>query len=305
MKVLLATDGSDTSRAVVDFMMRFPVAKESEITVLNVIRDTFLKYEEWEVFEGIDEEHRAELDETERLVRQEREEIVSAEAERLRSAGWTCETEVRTGQPASEIISAAGTVGVDLVVLGSVGRSGLREFHLGRVSNSVIEYSPVSVLVVKPPAVESAIPAGSKQTSFRVLVAFDGSQSSKKAVEFCQSLPLDEQSEVLVLGVLRLMHGFRQDIQQRLSKVWHQKKSAAKAALDEVVKGGNWPTPHVAAELRESSSVTEAILDAAKTTNSDMIILGHKGKGAVETFLLGSGARRITRHAPCSVLVVR
>lgn len=39
-----------------------------------------------------------------------------------------------------------------------------------------------------------------------------------------------------MLGVLRLLHGFRHDIKQRLSNVWHQKKAAAKAALDEVVK---------------------------------------------------------------------
>ena len=136
-------------------------------------------------------------------------------------------------------------------------------------------------------------------------MTFDGSHSSRKAVEFCQSLPLGERSEVHVLAVLRLLHGFRQDVQQRLSKVWHRKKAAAKAALAEVVKDDRWPTPHVSSELRESTSVTEAILDVAKKKNCDLIVLGNKGKGSIEAFLLGSVTRRVTRHAPCSVLAVR
>lgn len=113
------------------------------------------------------------------------------------------------------------------------------------------------------------------------------------------------QTEVHVLGVVRLLHGFRQDVQQRLSNVWHQKKAAATAALDDVAKDEKWSTLHVSTELRESSSVTEAILDVARTQHSDLIVLGNKGKGSIESFLIGSVTRRISRHAPCSVLAVR
>ena len=305
MKILLATDGSDTARAAGDFLLKFPSPAGSEVELLNVIRDTYFKSEEWEDWQGLDDEQRAELEEAEQLERKGREELVAEEAERLRSAGWTSSTEIRTGQPANEIVRAAGKFGANLIVLGSVGTSGTRGFHLGRVCSTVLEYAPVSVLVAKPPTAEATPSTGSEKPPFRLLIAFDGSQSARKAVEFCQSLPLDEQSEVHVLGVLRLIRGFRQDVQQRLSKVWQQKKTAAKAALDEVVKDEGWATPHVSSELREGSSVTEAIMHVAEKTHSDLIVLGDKGKSSVESFLLGSATRRIPRHAPCPVLTVR
>ena len=306
MKILLATDGSDTAKAAGDFLTRFALPTDTEVRLLNVIRDTFLKYEEWEDWHGQSNEQQTELQEAEQLLREEREGLLSKEAERLGSTGWTCSTDVRIGQPAEEILAAAASLGTNLIVLGSVGTSGFREFHLGRVANAVLEYAPFSVLMVKPPVVaEAATAADTERAPLRILVAFDGSQISRKAVNFCQNLPLDAQTEVHVLAILRLLRGFRLDVQQRLTTVWHQKKSAAKAALESVAKDQKWTTPNVTSELLESLSVTETILDVAKQKRSDLIVLGNKGKGSIESFLLGSVTRRITRHAPCSVLAVR
>lgn len=305
MKILLTTDGSDNARAAGDFLTRFEFPAETEVRLLNVIRDTFLKYEEWEDWHGQSDEHRTELQEAEQMLREERESLLSQEAERLSSAGWTYSTEVRIGQPADEILNAAASQGSNLIAISSVGTSGYREFHLGRVANAVLEYAPFSVLLVKPPREAEAATAGTDRAPLRILVAFDGSPASRKAVDFCQSLPLDAQTEVHVLAILRLMRGFRHDIQQRLSDVWHQKKTAAKTALESVAKDEKWTIPNVTSELLESLSVTETILDIAKQRQSDLIVLGNKGKGSIESFLLGSGTRRITRHAPCSVLAVR
>ena len=305
MKILLTTDGSDNARAAGDFLTRFAFPSETEVRLLNVIRDTFLKYEEWEDWHGQSDKHKTELEEAEQLLREEREGLLSKEAERLGGAGWTCSTEVRIGQPADEILNAAASQGSNLIALSSVGTSGYREFHLGRVANAVLEYAPFSVLLVKPPREAETATAGTDRAPLRILVAFDGSPASRKAVEFCQSLPLDAQTEVHMLAILRLMRGFRHDVQQRLSSVWHQKKTAAKAALESVSKDEKWTIPNVTSELLESLSVTETILDIAKQRQSDLIVLGNKGKGSIESFLLGSGTRRITRHAPCSVLAVR
>ncbi|MEJ2322127.1 MAG: universal stress protein, partial [Gammaproteobacteria bacterium] len=67
----------------------------------------------------------------------------------------------------------------------------------------------------------------------------------------------------------------------------------------------DWPTPHVAVEVREGEDVSSAILDASDELDIDMIVIGDKGTGAIRKFLLGSVTRRIAHHAPCSVLVVR
>jgi nucleotide-binding universal stress UspA family protein len=138
-----------------------------------------------------------------------------------------------------------------------------------------------------------------------MLLAYDDSVPARRAVEFCTSLPLDKQTAVTVLTVLPLVTLYRQDIRQRLSWLWLEKKKQALAGLDRVTKEIRWVTPHVEAQLREAADVSDEILNAATEYRSDLIVLGHKGKGTIEKFLLGSIATRIAHHAACSVLAVR
>jgi nucleotide-binding universal stress UspA family protein len=98
---------------------------------------------------------------------------------------------------------------------------------------------------------------------------------------------------------------YRQDIKQRLSWVWKEKKKLAQKSLDRLSNEVKWTTPHISTQLREAADVSQEILDLAEQTQCHLILLGHKGKGAIEKFLLGSVTTRIAHHAPCSVLAVR
>ena len=116
---------------------------------------------------------------------------------------------------------------------------------------------------------------------------------------------MDEQAKVTALTVLPLVKMYRQDIRQRLSWLWLEKKKQALAALERVKEEIGLTTKHVETQLRESPDVSDEILQAATELDSDLIVLGHKGKGAIKKFLLGSVTTRIAHHAPCSVLAVR
>lgn len=52
------------------------------------------------------------------------------------------------GDPADELLEAAGTFGADLIVVGSVGLTGSSRFLLGAVASSVLHHAPCDVLVV-------------------------------------------------------------------------------------------------------------------------------------------------------------
>ena len=305
MKILLATDGSKSAKAAVEFLDRFPLPRDSELTLLTVIDRQLFQEEE---VKGLSEERRRSLKETDKVVREEAEQLLASEAARLRKAGWGGSTELRLGHPAEEIVHVAERMDADLVIVGSHGRTGIKRFLLGSVSDHVLEYAPCSVLIVKALPMADGVPEAipdSQGRRFRVLLAFDDSQPARKAVELCAALPLGEEVGVTAISVLPLVTLYRQDIRQRLSWVWHEKKKAAQEALEWVTKELRWATPHVSAELRESSDVSHEILDAATEMNSDLIMLGHKGKGAIEKFLLGSVTTRVAHHAPCSVLAVR
>jgi nucleotide-binding universal stress UspA family protein len=299
MRVLLATDGSDSAAAALKFLAGFPFPAGSEAIVLSVIDNrSFPLDDEFGDAFGID------LQETREVQQGETERLLAATGQRLREAGWAGATQIRNGDPAEEIIQAAEEQDVDLVVLGSHGTTGIGRFLLGSVSDRVLSHAPCSVLIVRAPAAPQPAAAAGRDR-WRILLAHDSSEASAKALSLCASLPLDDTAEVTAVRVMPLVTGYRQDIQQQLNTIWQQKKQAAGASLEEAVQALRWSTPHVAAELREAEDVSAEILDMAEQSGTDLIMLGCKGRSAIQRFLLGSKTNRIARHAQCSVWAVR
>ena len=302
MRVLLATDGSGSAAAALDVLTGFPFPAGSEAIVLSVIDG-----KTFDESRALTDEQTRTIRETRDVIREETEQFLGGEGERLREAGWGGTTEIRYGDPADEIIKAAEEHAVDLVVLGSHGTSGIRRFLLGSVSDRVLIYAHCSVLIIKPPAEGGAAARADAQREarWRILLAYDNSEVSRKALSLCASLPLDDRAQVTALRVMPMVTAYRQDIRQRLNTIWQQKQQAAKTTLEEAVQALRWSTPCVSSELREASDVSEEILDFAEKTGTDLIMVGCKGKSAIERFLLGSKTNRIARHAHCSVWVVR
>jgi nucleotide-binding universal stress UspA family protein len=299
MRVLLATDGSDSAAAALKFLAGFPFPAGSEAIVLSVIDNrSFPLDDEFGDAFGID------LQETREVQQGETERLLAATGQRLREAGWAGATQIRNGDPAEEIIQAAEEQDVDLVVLGSHGTTGIGRFLLGSVSDRVLSHAPCSVLIVRAPAAPQPAAAAGRDR-WRILLAHDSSEASARALSLCASLPLDDTAEVTAVRVMPLVTGYRQDIQQQLNTIWQQKKQAAGASLEEAVQALRWSTPHVAAELREAEDVSAEILDMAEQSGTDLIMLGCKGRSAIQRFLLGSKTNRIARHAQCSVWAVR
>lgn len=67
-----------------------------------------------------------------------------------RAVGATAHCEVLFGHEAEQILRYVRVNAVDLLVMGSVGTSGIREFLLGSVAARVVESAPCSVLIVRP-----------------------------------------------------------------------------------------------------------------------------------------------------------
>lgn len=303
MKILLATDGSDSARTAVDLLLCLPLPHDSEVRVVTVVKEVIAAEDRRE----LSEEQLKTFESARQSAEEEANDLLASEAERFREAGWAGSTELLSGHAAHEIVNAAADYGADMVVVGSHGLKGVRRFLLGSVSDQVLKYSPCSVLIVKPTEVSSSnrpfVPG--EERAWRLLVAFDGSEPARRAVELCASMHLNEDSEVKALSVLPLIKMFRQDVRQQLNWVWQEKKEMARQGLEWVEKEIHWATPHVTTELTESPDVAHTILDTSSAMDSDLIVLGHKGKGAVAQFLTGSVTMKVAHHAPCSVLAIR
>jgi len=72
-----------------------------------------------------------------------------AAAARLRHAGIDATTEIRSGDPAHQIIASAREHQAGLIVIATRGQTGLRRLILGSVARNVLLYAPCSVLIVR------------------------------------------------------------------------------------------------------------------------------------------------------------
>jgi len=75
---------------------------------------------------------------------------LSKVADRLEEDGIAAQTVVIQGDPAKEIINYSEKNQIDLIIISSFGRSGKSRWALGKVTDRVVHYSRVPVLVVRP-----------------------------------------------------------------------------------------------------------------------------------------------------------
>jgi nucleotide-binding universal stress UspA family protein len=141
MKILIGIDGSDCSRAAVEFVRRLTWPAGTRVLVASAVQPMVLAYTELYVTPASEE-----------LLQEERkscEERVSLAEHDLRDAGLGTESRVLEGDPRETLVQLAKAEKVDLVVVGSHGRSGLAKFFLGSVASHVVTHAPCSVMVVK------------------------------------------------------------------------------------------------------------------------------------------------------------
>jgi nucleotide-binding universal stress UspA family protein len=138
-KILIATDGSENNRSAICEAMRLAQALGSDLVVVYVIDTGVLNSAAFG--EGADfvlSSLKAEGDKAIGLVR-----------ELAKGTNVAVDAQILQGKPASAITSFAAKNGIDLIVVGASGKSGIEELLLGSVADRVIRTASCPVLVVK------------------------------------------------------------------------------------------------------------------------------------------------------------
>lgn len=210
--------------------------------------------------------------------------------------GVTVRTLLREGDPPAAILETAREMGSDLIVLGTYGRRGLNRMLMGSVTAQVISRSPVDVLVVKRPCSEC------KGEYPSILVPFDGSDFSKRALVQASRLAKVDNAKVTVLYSIpryEEMIGFLKTESIRQSLAQEAGKILVEASQLASIHGVTVQT-----EIAEGPAAARIVEKAAKA-EIDLIAMGSHGYQGVNRALLGSTAERVITHAACPVLVVR
>jgi len=200
------------------------------------------------------------------------------------------------GDPAEVILDVAQGKKADLIVLGTYGRKGLNRLLMGSVTSHVIAEAQTDVLVVKKPCTECT---GEYRS---ILVPFDGSDFSKRALSRACELSKTDKAAVTVLYVIpryeEMLDFFKTDsIRKSLMQAAEKIIGVAK----EVAAGQGTTVLTQISEGHASDTITET----AREKKHDLIVMGSHGYRGVNKAIMGSTTERVITNAACPILVVR
>ena len=141
-KILLATDGSETSMRAANIAVSIGKKAGATVTAVYVVDvHRLAQLPGYAAMPGI-------KDNLMELMFKEGSEALEEIEDMARDAGVAYERVVAEGDPGEELLKLCRDPGFDLMVLGTIGKSGLKRFLLGSVAEKVVRHSHVPVLVV-------------------------------------------------------------------------------------------------------------------------------------------------------------
>ena len=199
----------------------------------------------------------------------------------------------------------AGAVNADLLVLGTHGRSGFQRLFLGSITEKVMRSVKCPTLIVPPRAPDIA--ADAPVTFRHILCPVDFSSSSLAAFEYAINMAEDADGQLKLLHVTEMPAGLTQEpfvVDSELSRIREKAVDDARRRLDTLVPEEARAYCTVDTVVVEGRAYREILRQAAEK-ETDLIVMGVHGRGALDLLLFGSTTHHVIRASTCPVLIVR
>ena len=265
-KLMVATDGSKYSESAIREAISLAKICSSNLIAVSVVK-TNLEFDS--VLPQFVE--KAEQDAIKHL------ESVKAQATK---EGLNCITVVSLSEePYEDIVRHASKNNVDMIIMGTHGKTEMKRLMMGSVTALVIGHAPCNVLV---------LPLNAKLECKNVLIATDGSKYSEAAASEALGIAKRCGSSLIVISVA--------SSDEEIASAKDNVNKVAEAAEKEGVKTTSVVT---------KGKPYEAIIETSKTKKADLIIVGSHGRTGHARLLMGSVTERVIGHAEAAVLVVK
>jgi nucleotide-binding universal stress UspA family protein len=203
---------------------------------------------------------------------------------------------VREGEAPEVLAKIADLEKADLIAVGTFGKSELKRLLIGSVTSEVILKAPCDVLVVRRPCNACT----GRYSS--ILVAFDRSESSKKALVRAAELAATEKARLTVLYVIPRYEEMVEFL--RTDAINESLRAGAEKMVAEAKEIASAQGLDVRAEIGEGHAADEIVNTAGRLEN-DLIVMGTYGWRGMSKALMGSTTNRVIIHASAPVLVVK
>ncbi len=281
--VLFATDFSPFSENALPYAIAIAKQYDGKVFAVHAVAAgafNTVPAETWPV--AIDDESRHEQRQVDRLDR----ELAGIPHEVLMKVGdvW---------QVVSKLVKQAG---INLLVLGTHGRTGMSKLLMGSVAEEIFRQAQCPVLTVGP----EVRMRNKEAVQFRkILFATDFSDVSKAGLRYALSLAEENEAAIVLLHCIEEPEAGSVDLDANAA--------FAKRQLEEMVPkdARNWCDTRCFVEYGEHA---QAIVAFAKKHHIDLIVMGvgaATGSPEMSTHLANRTAHNVVAHATCPVLTVR
>lgn len=281
-KILFATDFSPYSEAALPYALQFANEYGAKLYAAHVLSPEeylFVTPESWPaLIEGQEQRQQMDIARLERHLRKVPHQVLSA-----------------VGDISDVVFRLVQDNQIDLLVLGTHGRTGLPKLLMGSVAEKIFRQSPIPVVTVGP-----YVPRGQKVNKFsRIVFATDLSEESLAAMSHATALVQEHRAHLTVLHVLDGSNNGTVDFESSADFALRQMRELV--PIDAEL--GIYPDYAV-----EFGSAADQILRFSEERDADMVVLGvrsTRGGLGTATHLTRTTAQHIVGHATCPVLTVR
>jgi nucleotide-binding universal stress UspA family protein len=221
-------------------------------------------------------------------------------------------TFIKQGHVALQVLSLIEEKAIDLLVIGTRGRGGLRKLALGSVAEELLRVAPCAVMTIGPEVETAACTAGSGFHT--ILFATDFGKGSAKALPLTLALARAQQAQLILLHMIPPIPS---------SSASLSAYAPATAAAEEVEEYEGTSRKRALRQLKEclpaetglaqepkyvvgTDFLAEGILTASAKFNVDLIVMGanRSASAKVAAHIPWTAVHEVVRDAPSPVLTV-
>jgi nucleotide-binding universal stress UspA family protein len=197
-------------------------------------------------------------------------------------------------------------LGVDLLVMTSHGRGGIRRAWLGSVADRLIRTAEVPILVVRATEAKTSLPSLDLK---ELLVPLDGSPLAEAVLEPAVALARLWDAEISLVQVVRPVM-LTSDTPLRFptgysDEVTRMRREAAQDYIRDVAERLRESGVKASGIAVVGGGIAQTLLDLARPERVSLMAVATHGRGGTRRFVLGSVADKLVRGAEVPVLIVR
>jgi nucleotide-binding universal stress UspA family protein len=203
---------------------------------------------------------------------------------------------VQDGSIPDLILGLAEAEAVNLIVMGTHGLRGVDHLTLGSVTEKVLRKARCSVLAVRKPTHDFVSQTGVPDLVqlHRVVCCTDFSEPSEQAWDDAVSIAAEYCAELTLLHVLENISSSR-DVKKETAKALERLEERISLSAHKSLV----PKPAV-----RIGKAYQQIVQLALESQADLIVMGVRGRNALDLTVFGSTTYRVVQLGPCPVLVV-